>query len=119
MHEGDGDSLLEGDDDKKLPLFRKDMSETEIMEFVVDSFAVAGMAQVTPANLRPLQFGDHPGFRFEFTYDTESGLAMQALVVGMIEKERLYLIMYTGTREHYFAKHVNDVEAMIGSIKML
>ena len=103
---------------KKQPLFRAGMSATEIQEFVVDTIAAGGMADVSASNLRPFQFGALPGFRFEIQYLSAEGLEHDGIVAGATRNDRLYLIVYTGTRSHYFGKHRPHVERILESIQI-
>lgn len=116
----DGETLFGGKrtDNKKMPTFRKHMTISEIMEFVVDSVALQGLQRVESAALRPYEFGNNQGFRFELTYVMSIGLEGQGAVVGAVVQERLYLIMYSGTRAHYYSKHKDHVERIIESIRM-
>lgn len=114
----DGDVLFEGKDEEKRPKFKKHMTPSEIMEFVVDSITLAGAEKVQATNLRPEKFGSVQGFRFEFSFASTEGLEGQGFAVGAVVKERLQLIMYTGVKAHYFPKHKDDVERIIRSIGM-
>ena len=55
---------------------------------------------------------------FEMIFTSNEGLEKQGLVIGTIMKEQLHLIMYAGTRAHYYAKHKEHVERMIQSISL-
>lgn len=114
----DKDVLLKEGDRDKLPRFRKDMTASEVMEFVVDSLIVAGVNRVEATDLRPAPFGKLDGFRFELAFVTDAGLEYEGLVVGTVVDEALHLIMYTGAREHYYAKYKDEVERLIASIEM-
>ncbi len=85
---------------------------------MVDSLARLGYAQLQVHNLRPEQFGCLQGFRFELTFLVSDGLEGQGLVVGAVIEKRLHLIMYVGTREHYYPKHIEEVERIIQSIEL-
>jgi hypothetical protein len=104
--------------EEKHPRFRKTMTANEVMEFVGDTFWAAGFQKVNALNLRPEKFGGTQGFRFEMTYFTRTGLEKQAMVAGAVLKERLYLIFYTGTREHYYAKYKAHAERIIQSVQL-
>ncbi len=80
---GDEDTLFDVADKDKAPHFKRDMTPSEIMEFVVDSMAAVKAADVKPSNLRPMNFGSAKGFRFEFTF-FEDGLKMQAIAAGAL-----------------------------------
>lgn len=103
--------------DKKLPQFRAGMTATEIQELVVDSMAASGAANISTSNLRPFQFGTLPGFRFELQFLSADGLEFDGTAAGTTSEGRLFLILYTGTRSHYFDKHKPDVERMLQSIQ--
>lgn len=116
----DGEALfiVEGRDEAKNPKFRKGMTFLEIKELIADGLAVTGAQQLETKNLRPIRFGNHDGFRFEFEYVTKEGLEKSGVVVGSVVEERLYLIAYSGARAHYFANHRDHVEKIIASIQM-
>lgn len=115
---GDGEALLEGREKEKQPKFRKSLTASEIMEFVIDSLALAGFEKIEPTGLRPEKFGDAQGFRFEMSFVTRQGLEEQGSVVGAVVKEKLHLIIYSGARAHYYPKNRDHVERIIQSIRM-
>ncbi len=114
----DDEVLFEGSDEEKRPKFRKNMTPSEIMEFVVDSLTLVGAQKIEATNLRPEEFGNVQGFRFEMTFVSNEGLEEQGFVVGAVMNERLHLIIYTGTKAYYFPKYRDDVERIIRSIEM-
>ncbi len=113
----DGEVLLPGKDEDKRPKFKKSMTPTEIMEFVVDSIALAGGEKVRGANLRPQKIGAVEGFRFELSFIPKGGLENEGMVMGAVVKEQLHLIMYTGVRAHFYSKFREPVERVIESIR--
>lgn len=113
----DGDPLYRIRGREDLPVYRKTMSESEIMEFVVDSLVAAGAHSVEAANLRPAPFGSWPGFRFELSFQFGSGLDGLGTVLGARKDDAVHLILYTGARLHYFDKHKATVEAIFASIE--
>jgi hypothetical protein len=100
-------------------LYRSSMSETEIMELVVDTLARLQNGSVLPSGLEPTPFGARQGFRFEVEYLTPEGLPCKGIAVGTVADDKLYLILYTGARDHYFDRYAPRVEEMIGSIRLL
>ena len=115
----DGESLLlEQALQTKPPTFRANMTPSEILEFVVDSWSLAGAQQVRASNLRPRKFANLDGFAFDMTYLLRNGLEAQGMVVGAVAKGKLHLIIYTGARRHYFPKYKTDVDRMIDSIRI-
>lgn len=115
----DGEPLLfEQPRQTKPPTFRANMTPSEIMEFVVDSWSLAGAQQVKASSLRPRKFGKLDGFAFDMAYLLRNGLEAQGMVAGAVAKGKLHLIMYTGTRRHYFPKYRDDVDRMMDSIRI-
>ena len=112
-----GDSLYKTDSAQKLPAFRTSMTATEVQEFVVDSMKRVGAQDVRATGLRPVGFGTLNGFRFELAMLSANGLEMNGLVNGAMDDDKLYLIVYSGARAHYFEKHLEQVERIFDSIR--
>jgi len=115
----DGDALFEGRVGNKLPPFKSKMTAIEIKELFEASLAQIGLAQLKTLNLRPNDFGKASGFRFEFTYVLKNGLEKQGFALGAVIDEKLHMIIYSGTRLHYYPKHKDEVERLVRSIRML
>ena len=115
----DGDALFRGGVGKKLPPFKSKMTAIEIKELFETSLAQIGVARMRTLNLRPESFGPVAGFRFEFTYARKDGLEKQGFALGAVIDEKLHMIIYSGTRLHYYPKRKDDVERLIRSIRMI
>ena len=113
----DGDRLLKAPDDKKLPTYKPAMSASEVMEFVVDTFARSDASNVTATGLRPARFGAASGFRFDFSFASSEGLWFDGMAAGAIVDGKLHLIIYSGTRQYYFPKYKDEVERIMGSVE--
>lgn len=113
----DGDRMFTAPDDMKLPAYNPAMKASEVMEFVIDSLARAGAGNVEGTALRPTQFGAASGFRFDLSFTSSDGLWFDGMAVGATIDDKLHLIIYTGTRQHYFPKYRDEVERMIGTIE--
>ena len=115
----EGVPIMDITEEKHETPFRLDMSETELVDAVVDAFSLSGAQQVKARNLRPTQFGSLDGFRFELDFLNEDGLKKEGAIVGTIVDDSLYLIIYTGTKIHYFPKYAREFENIVDSIKIL
>jgi hypothetical protein len=114
----DGETLSGREDPEgKAPVFRKTMLYTEIQEFIVETLATAGWANVKPKGLKPAKFGGLPGFRFSFDMLSEDGLEYDGVVLGTVREDTLHIIAYVGTRLHYYPKYAKDVEKLFASIR--
>ena len=58
----EGVPVMDITNQKQETAFRPDMSETELVDAIVDAFALSGAQQVTARNLRPAAFGSLQGF---------------------------------------------------------
>lgn len=104
-------------DDKQVPLVRAGMSELELVEFVADSMAFWDMQQITSDEVRPASFGPHEGVAFEISARRPNGLAMKATGVAAQAGDRVYLILFISTREHYFDALKADVDRIAASVR--
>ena len=118
------DGLVPGDfmikpvsKEKPTPIYRKDMSVAERVEFVSDSITAMSYQRVETSNLRPAKFGNDPAYRFDFTAKTVDGLDMSGLAYLAQVQGKLYVIIYVAPTEHYFADLKGDVEAIFNSLR--
>lgn len=114
----DGGRLFTSNSQQKMPAFRKAMMASEVQEFVVDSLVRAGAQDAKASGLRPVRFGSLDGFRFDLAMLSANGLEMSGVVNGAVGDGKLYLIIYTGTRSHYFARYQPQVERLFESIQL-
>ena len=105
------------DPEGKAPVFRKTMLPNEVQEFIVETLAAGGWANVKPKGLKPAKFGALPGFRFNFAMLSEDGLEYDGVVLGTVREDSLHVIMYMGTRLHYYPTYAKDVEKLFASIR--
>ena len=112
---GPGSSQIAED---KQPRFRATMTPTEIVELVVDTWALLGASKIQATGLRPVKFGAADGFRFDLAFVSADGVEGLAIGAGVVIKNRLQLILYSGTRLHYFDKHRPAVDRLIESIRL-
>lgn len=125
----DGEPLFGVQTKKKtLPPFRKAMTPSEIMELFANTMMALAETQpyaapvvgnrVRTSGLEPFAFGGGEGFRFDAEFLSPSGLEYRALVAGAVRREKLYLVLYSGTREHYFPKHLKNAQSVIASVRL-
>jgi hypothetical protein len=114
----DGEPLFRAADAQKRMQFRKTMSPSELAELLVDGITSVGGQSVTITNLRPQKFGSADGFRCELSYAGRNGLEKQGMAAGATVNGRFYLVLYTGTRLHYYEAHRDEAEKIMQSIRM-
>ncbi len=111
----EGESILGGRaaEDRRAR-FSTSMTLPEVAEFVADSL----FGRFPPRNVRPARFGGAPGFRFEVSYTTRDGVHREALVAATVLQKQLYVIAYTGTSLHHFARYRDEAEHVIDSVRL-
>lgn len=101
------------------PLFRSNMSATEVME-LFEAVMARGPVMLKTSGLRPERFAGVDGFRFDFTLVSQADeVERKGFAVGAIHKGRLYLVYYQGARINFYGKNVPEVEAIIRSAAFL
>jgi hypothetical protein len=116
----EGDPLMQarGAGEKKLPPFRAGMNPSEIVEFY-EAYATADGSSFTLKTLEPAPFGGADGFRFEFQAVRKSDeLALAGVGYGAVRGGKLYLMVYTAPRVHFFPKYLPRVESIARSARI-
>lgn len=107
-----GESLLRPrDNDTPRPIYRTDMSDTELVEFVVDCVALEYQAPQTSA-LRPQAFAGTPGVRFDLGSQTSDGLNISGTALVARSGERLHLMLFLAPTEHYYGAMLPEIETI-------
>lgn len=118
-----GASLIKRESESKdpLPVFRDDMSPSEVMEFLEATIAHAGQTTlIQMKNLRPTPFGGQPGFRFDLTYvRRDDEVDTDGLAIGTIRDKKLYMIVFSATRLHHYPKLLPRVEKLLDTVTFL
>lgn len=115
----DGQPLFPVREKKSMPVFRSSMNSLEIKDLFVASMAGLDAQHVKVRKLRPSAFGGADGFRFEFSYATKGGLEKRGIATGAVRGDKLHMILYMGTRLHYFGKYKRAAEGVMGSVRFL
>jgi hypothetical protein len=107
-----GESLLRPrDNDTPRPIYRADMSDTELVEFVVDCVAVEYQAPEASA-LRPQTFAGQPGVRFEISTQTAEGLNISGTALVARAGARLNMMLFLAPSEHYYGAMLPEIETI-------
>lgn len=107
------------DKEEGVPTFRKGMSFLEVRELVEATLARSNAQRVAVTEFVPAKFGGKDGFRFDFTYDTAEGLHMLGKSSGTIFQDRLYMVIYVGTKLHFYGRGQKDVDRILGSLRFI
>jgi hypothetical protein len=107
-----GESLLRPrDNDTPRPTYRTDMSDTELVEFVVDCVAVEYQSPSASA-LRPQTFAGQPGVRFDLRAQTSEGLNISGTSLVARANNRLHMLLFLAPSEHYYGAMLPEIETI-------
>jgi hypothetical protein len=107
----------QADRDTPQVVYRADMGDTELVEFVIDSLAMT-YQQPEAAALRPQQLGGAPGVRFDITMRTSSGLDMSgAALVAKGAGDKLNALIFLAPSEHYYGAFAQEIDAIFASAR--
>jgi hypothetical protein len=113
-----GQSMIRlADRDTPIPTYRTDMSDSEIVEFVVDCVAAMQFQSPSAAALRPQQFVGAPGIRFDIATRTSEGLNISGAALAARRNDRLNVMLFLAPSEYYYGALLPDVEAAFASAR--
>ncbi|WP_425407075.1 hypothetical protein [Hwanghaeella sp.] len=117
----DGEELFPNENNRKqkLPEFKKSMSELEVAELYRDTMLKLGASNFDLLDIRPKTVGGKQGFRFEFDFTMEQGLQKSGVGEAVLEGDKLYYVIYTGAKLHYYPKNLPDAEQVMQSVQIL
>lgn len=115
---GEGETLAKPLGKRPLPAFRAGLSPHEIVE-LYEAFTTEDASAFELVRLSPAQFVGTEGFRFEFDLTRRlDHLALRGVGYGAVVDGRLYLMIYSAPKLHYFAKHLSAAEAAVRSAQV-
>jgi hypothetical protein len=103
--------------ERPTPTYQKDMSPSELVEFVADSVAALDYERVETTGLRPATMGGAQALRFDIKAMTREGLEIAGTAETAQMGGKLYVILYLAPAEHYYAASLAEVEAVMASAR--
>lgn len=101
-----------------LPVFRADMSEKQVADFVALSLQAVlwdGAAMLAATNARAHGFTGIPGFRFELEADVLGAADHRGMAGGFVVEDKLYLSIFLAESPRYYEKHRQAADDAIES----
>jgi len=105
------------DRDTPRPTYRADMSETEMVEFVVDSLATFGYQEPQSTALRPQTLAGASGVRFDITARTQPGLNVSGTALVARSGQNLNMLLFLAPSEHYYPAFAPEVDSIFASAR--
>lgn len=102
------------------PAYQAGMLPNEIVELTESSLAKLNGTDVavSSANLRPFRLGAQRAVMFDLTLIGTDGPSRRGRAVAFVQDEALYLMLYVGTRLHYFDKHWDSALATMNTARL-
>ena len=89
------------------PSYAAGMLPNEIVELTESSLAKLNGTDVvvSSSGLRPFRLGQQRAVMFDLTLASSEGPSRRGRAVAFVENQAFYLMLYVGTKRHYFDKH--------------
>lgn len=101
---------------KKLPKFQAGMTPTEVVE-MMETYITADGSTFKLERLAPATLAGGPGFRFDFRIlRKQDEVELRGVGFASIQREKLYMMLYTAPSTYYFQKNLTRIEAIAGSL---
>jgi hypothetical protein len=100
---------------RPMPIVKRDMSETELAEFVVDTVAAFGYEGVASQNLRPAKFGSADAVRFDLTAKTDAGLNILGTAQVAFVSGKVHVMLFLAPGEHFYPTLLGEVDSIFAS----
>jgi hypothetical protein len=111
----DGKSLLRQrrKADAQVPLFRADMTPSDLVSMIESSYRVGGIAVFNVDSVDPASFLGGSGIRIRYHYSPGDGIGKQGSCVLRVVDKKLYLMKLEGVNSHYFEKAQPEFDRMV------
>jgi hypothetical protein len=103
---------------RPMPIVKRDMSETELAEFVVDTVAAFGYEGVESQNLRPAKFGSADAVRFDLTAKTDAGLDIMGTAQVALVSGKVHVMLFLAPGEYFYPNLLGEVDHVFGSVTL-
>lgn len=101
------------------PWFRPGMRADEVRDIVVDALRGQGWSTVTADNLRPQNFGNVEGLRFDLALVNPDGLAYKGTVAAAERNGKLTVLFWKAPTEYYYERDAAAVNRMLDGIRFI
>lgn len=103
------------DRDTPRPTYRADMTQTELVEFVIDSLATFGYQEPQSTALRPQTLAGAQGVRFDISARTQPGLNISGTGLVAHANGKLQMLLFLAPSEHYYGAFLPEIESVFAS----
>jgi hypothetical protein len=103
-------------DDRKVPVFRADMTPQDLVSMVESYYRIKGGVTVfETTGVKPATFLGKPGMQLDYAYVGGDEVKRRGRTILAVVDSRLYLMSLDGTAVHYFDAALPEFESIAGS----
>lgn len=103
-------------DDRKVPVFRADMTPQDLVSMLESYYRVAGSASTFEATgVSPRTFRGQHGIQVDFAYVAQNEVKRRGRTVMAIVDQKLHLVSFDAASLHYYDSLLADFDAIAAS----
>jgi hypothetical protein len=116
VRDGDAIAKQRPKDDRKVPVFRADMTPQDLASMVESYYRIKGGVTVfETTGVKPVQFLGTTGMQFDYNYVGVDEVKRTGRAVLGISDGSLYMMSIDGASLHYFDAALSAFEALVAS----
>src|SRR5262245_5426462 len=89
-------------DEKRVPLFRADMTPQDLASMVEASYRVRGITVFNTESVDPVDFLGGKGLQVKYNYAPDNGISKKGSAVLRVIDKKLYAMKLEGVSSHYY-----------------
>jgi hypothetical protein len=102
-------------EEKRVPLFRADMSPQDLAGMVEASYRVQGVTVFNTESVDPVDFLGGKGLQVKYTYAPNDGISKKGSAVLRVIDKKLYVMKLEGVSSHYYDAAVPEFDLLVST----
>jgi hypothetical protein len=101
-------------------MLTRGMQPQAVAEVILDNITSSERTlDVKVKENRPIQLGQHRGFRIVYGHRDKNGLRFKSVLLGFLAGDDFYLLRYTAAERYYFSKDLATFEQLVTTFKLM
>ena len=105
-------------EEKRVPLFRADMSLQDLASMVEASYRVRGVTVFNTESVDPVDFLGGKGLQVRYNYAPNDGISKKGSAVLRVIDKKLYVMKLEGVSSHYYDVAVPEFELLVATAEL-
>ena len=116
LNDGEAITKQRPKDDRKVPVFRSDMTPQDLVSMIESLYRIRGQISVFETNgVKPTTFLGQQGIEFDFSFVGADDVKRRGRSVLTIVNGKFYVIALEGTALHYFEAALGEFHSLAAS----